>query len=58
LTWVVDITAPDGDLQTIKLDPDSDTGVWGFPATMSDLITSDKLPSFVGAAESQRFDHL
>ncbi len=52
LDMVVDTTAPDGDLQTIKLDPDSDTGVWGFPETMEDLITADKTPAFVGAAEA------
>ncbi len=52
LDMVVDTTAPVGNLQTLRLDPDSDTGVWGFPATMMDGITSDKTPKFVGAGEA------
>jgi hypothetical protein len=52
LDMVVDITAPDGNLQTIELHPDSDTGIWGFPETMDDGITSDKTPKFFGAAEA------
>ncbi len=52
LDMVVDITPPDGDLQTIELHPDSDTGIWGYPATMVDGVTSDKTPAFFGAAEA------
>lgn len=37
----------DGDLH-----PDSDSGIWGFPATMTDRITDDKVPSFFGTAEA------
>ncbi len=35
-----------------EFDPDSDSGIWGFPATMEDNITSDKTPSFFGTAEA------
>ena len=57
LDMVVDTTAPDVNLQTLVLDPESDTGVWGFPATMDDGITSDKTPKFHGAAEAERAGH-
>ncbi len=37
----------DGDLHT-----DSDSGVWGFHATMEDKITSDNVPMFFGVGEA------
>jgi hypothetical protein len=49
LQLVIDTQAP---AATVQLDPDSDTGVWGYPATMQDRITSDKSPRLVGTAEA------
>ncbi len=46
---VIDTQAFQGD---VNLHPESDSGVAGFPATMSDRITSNKSPDFFGVAEA------
>jgi hypothetical protein len=49
LELLIDTQAFLGDVQ---LDPDSDTGIWGYPATMQDGITCDMTPTFFGKAEA------
>ncbi len=49
LSVVIDTQAFLGD---VDLHPDSDTGVWGFSATMVDRISSDTVPDFFGVAEA------
>ncbi len=49
LQVTLDTIAPSG---TARLFPDSDSGIWGFDQTMSDLITSDMTPLLYGAAEA------
>ena len=49
LDLLIDTVAPTG---TARLHPDSDTGIWGFPDTMNDGITSDMTPSLVGETEA------
>ncbi|MCO6453692.1 MAG: CHRD domain-containing protein [Pirellulaceae bacterium] len=49
LDIVIDTQAFLGDA---NLHPDSDSGVWGFPATLADRITEDSVPSFFGVAEA------
>ena len=49
LDVIIDTTAFEGEAD---LHPDSDSGVWGFPVTMTDYITDDKVPSFFGTAEA------
>ncbi len=49
LDVLIDTDAPTG---TAFLHPDSDTGVWGLPATMGDGITSDMTPTLVGSTEA------
>ena len=46
---LIDTVAPSG---TVELFPDSESGIWGFPATMSDGITSYKTPLLYGATEA------
>ena len=45
----IDTVAP---LGVAELDTDSDTGIWGFEATMTDRITADETPNFVGSTEA------
>lgn len=49
LNVLIDATAylGEGDLH-----PESDSGVWGYDATMTDHYTNDKLPEFFGTAEA------
>ena|GEM_PF-1846826 len=49
LTVTIDATAFLGD---VNLAADSDSGVWGYAATLADRITRDSLPSFFGVAEA------
>ena len=49
LDVLIDTVAPTG---TAHLFPDSDSGIWGFDETMSDLITSDMTPLIFGATEA------
>ena len=49
LDVLIDTQAPDG---TVNLHPDSDTGIWGLPETMEDLVTSDKTPLLFGETEA------
>jgi hypothetical protein len=49
LDVLVDTVAPSG---TTQLFPDSDSGVWGFGETMTDLVTSDMTPLLTGKSEA------
>src|SRR5262245_61570778 len=49
LNVLIDTVAPSG---TANLFADSDTGVWGFPETMHDLVTSDMTPLLYGKTEA------
>jgi hypothetical protein len=49
LKVLIDTVDPDG---TANLFPDSDSGIWGFGETMTDLVTSDMTPLLYGLTEA------
>ena len=49
LKVLIDTVAPTG---TANLFNDSDTGIWGFPETMHDLVTGDMTPLLWGKTEA------